>query len=68
MAILSELAVEDPKTAKPVVPNVVVSLVAAPVLKLSPPVPALIVVALANAAPPIVTKFEPAPVGVPSPI
>src|SRR5208283_4297129 len=57
IAILSELAVDDPKTAEPVVPMVVVTLVAAPVLKTSPPVPALMAVEAAPKPEPTVTTF-----------
>jgi len=50
IAILSELVVEEAKTAEPVVPKVVVSLVAAPVFKLIPPVPEVMVAEVAPVA------------------
>ena len=50
IAILSEFAVEEAKTAEPVVPKVVVSLVAAAVFKLIPPVPEVMVAEVAPVA------------------
>ena len=62
IAILSELAVEEAKTAEPVVPKVVVSLVAAPVFKLIPPVPEVIVVEVTPVALPRVIALAAASV------